>query len=164
MRSQQEPAFSIQGRSSRTPSAGQFQPIATSPKRGSRSLLGIVLPAVAGSSLWLVPTLWNPDGIFSLAPFVMVAAATILFTFIGAALLCSWWALLAVPAAWVFGAAFTSLVVSVILYGFGWLTDYFNLTIFWPLLGVSLLLGTIPILICASLGIFYGKWLRRYGL
>jgi hypothetical protein len=167
MPSQHEPAFAFQERQAGARGETRFPPfpgVSQRQRRNRRSLLGVALPAVAGSMLWVVPMLWSPSGFFAFISFATVAAAIIALTFMGGALLHSWWALLAVPAAWVLGETLTSVAVSTALYGLGWLTDTFNGALFWPLTGLVIALEAAPVLACASLGVLYGKWLRRQGL
>lgn len=159
-----EPAFAFQEPQAGARGKPRFPPSPATSQRQGRTrlpLLGVALPAVAGSMFWLVPMPWTPSGLFAAIPFAIVAAAIIVLTFAGGALLHSWWALLAVPIAWVLGEALTSVVVSTALYGFGWLIDTFNGALFWPLTGLIIVLELVPVLACASLGVIYGKWLRR---
>jgi hypothetical protein len=167
VRSQQEPAFGFQDRRAKARREARLPPSPATSQRQRQTrlpLLGIALPAVAGSLFWLVPMLWSPSGFFAFIPFAIIAAAIIALTFMGGVLLHSWWALLAVPAAWVLGETLTSVAVSTALYGVGWLTDTFNGALFWPLTGLVIALEAAPVLACASLGVLYSKWLRRQGL
>ena len=167
MPSQREPAFGFQEPQAGARRAARFpaSPATAQPRGRYRpSLWGVALPAVAGAMLWVVPMPWTPAGLLAIIPFAIVAAALIGLTFAGGALLHSWWALLVVPVAWVLGEALTSVAVSTALYGIGWLIDTFNGTLFWPLTGLIITLEAAPVLACASLGVLYGKWLRRQGL
>lgn len=166
MLSRHEPASGVEEQRPEAPEEGRLLSVDGGPQRRSqtrRPFLGVVLPVVAGATLWLVPTLWDPGGFFAAGPFAIVATATILLNFMGAALLRSWWALLIVPAAWALGVTLTSLVVSVALYGVDWLANRLTWMIFLPLTGVTIVLESLPVLIFAGLGVFFSLWSERHG-
>ncbi len=131
-------------------------PIETQQSRILRWIVGVVLPMVAGTTLWWIPSLFGYADIMD-SPTVgyTVIGVTVVLAFAGAAVLRSWWALLIVPAAWLVGEILAALVM-------GLATSSMN----WGILllpgGLILFVG-LPVLISAGLGALFGQWLARRG-
>ncbi len=126
----------------------------TQQSRILRWIVGIVLPLVAGTTLWWIPSLFGYADIMD-NPTVgyTVFGITIVLVFAGAAVLRSWWALLIVPAAWLVGDILGSLVT--------WLATASVNWVFVPLSGGLILYLGLPVVIAAGLGVLFGQWLAR---
>ena len=168
MLSQQQLVSSSEEQRTVSPDETRSPPAATSPRRPLwRTMLGVALPVVAATAIWWIPALWSlwshGDVIVEPGAIIAVVIVTRLLTFAGGALLRSRWALLIVPAAWAIGEMLTTLIWSVAISGLDWLTNSLNWAIFWPVTGLILAIGSLPVLICAGLGVLFGRWLQRRG-
>lgn len=128
----------------------------TQQSRILRRIVGVVLPLVAGTALWWIPSLFGYADIMD-NPTVgyTVIGVTIALAFAGAAVLRSWWALLIVPAAWLVGEILAALVTGLATASVNW--------VFLPLSGGLILYVGLPVVISAGLGVLFGQWLARRG-
>jgi hypothetical protein len=148
-----------------TPPQEPSQPLPAAferPRRTFQVLLGVALPLVAGTLVWGIPWLWGTPDIFDAAgPFLTVFGATALLTFVGAALLRSWWALVVVPAAWAIGEMLGTVVRYALLPGDWAQSDLLWWQHFWKVTATLVPGGTLAVFIVAGLGVGFGLWPKR---
>jgi hypothetical protein len=151
--------ISVENKQAGTPHEERLEPTPASPRpwRGMlRSILGVVLPLVAGSMIWWP---WGVPDIFDAAwVLYTVILGTVLLVFVGAFLLRSPWALLIVPVAWI-GGEFLGAVLGPLVEG-GWPTLQAQIH-FWDAQGTIIPLGLLPIILCMLFGTGLGMWLKE---
>ncbi|HEU5439539.1 MAG TPA: hypothetical protein VFU88_09635 [Ktedonobacterales bacterium] len=120
------------------------------------SILGGVLPFVAGTMVWWIPAIWGTADVFDAPmPLYIVLVGALALAFAGAALLRTTWAFLIVPVAWTFGQALMLLVIGMTRAGgVSW-------EIMWGSTTALVSLAAFPLLIAAGLGLLFRQWVEQ---
>jgi len=141
------------------------KPTPASPRRWRdrlMSILGVVLPLVAGSMIWWS---WGVPDIFDAAwVFTTVVLGMVLSVIVGAFLLRSAWALLIAPVAWIAGEILAAVLRPLVQGGWPALQAASENHL-WDAEFTLLTLAVTPLILCTLLGtaggIAFDGWLKK---